>query len=93
MSSAWHVIRYEIDREIEMSDSFLEEQVRRIKQLTERMSQVTDRREVENGIARDRQFSSGPLHDVRDMRIVSSVPQAKREASDSTPRRSRRRRR
>jgi hypothetical protein len=87
------VIRCEIEREIEMSDSFLEEQVRRIKQLTERMSQVTNRREVEDGIARDRQLSFGPLHDVRDTRIVSSVPPTRHEASDSTARRSGRRRR
>jgi len=75
-----------------MSDWFLEQQVRRIKQLTERMSQVTSRHEVEDEIARDRQLSAGPLHDVRDVRVVSSVPH-RADASDSAPRRPRRRRR
>ena len=72
-----------------MSDSFLEEQVRRIKQLTEWMTQVADRSHVEEEIAREREsFGHGPLHSVRDMRVVDSVP--RRSAADSPPRRRRR---
>jgi hypothetical protein len=76
-----------------MSDSFLEEQVRRIKQLTERMSQATKRSDVHDGIAREHQTSTGPLHAVRDVRVVNSVPDRKRHAIDAADRRHRRRRR
>ena len=74
-----------------MSDSFLEEQVRRIRQLTERMAQMTERRDAERASAEE-QHPFGPLHDVRDVRIVNSVP-TKDAASDSTARHPRRRRR
>lgn len=75
-----------------MSDSFLEDQVRRIRQLTERMSQVTNRTHVEEEIARDREaFGHGPLHAVRDVRVVDS-PSRKATAHDSAPVRRRRRR-
>ena len=75
-----------------MGDSFLEEQLRRIRQLSEQMSQIANRHAIEEEAARDRQNTYGPLQDVRDMRILSSVPE-KRSASDSTVGRSRRRRR
>lgn len=73
-----------------VSDTFLEEQLRRIRQLTERMSRITTR-EGTDGTSRER-FGHGPLHDVRDVRIVNSVPQ-KSSSSDTPVRRSRRRRR
>ncbi len=73
-----------------MSDSFLEEQLRRIRQLGERMSQVTAHRADEEA-ARERQYSHGPLREIRDVRIVNSVPD-KATASDMR-RTSRRRRR
>jgi len=76
-----------------MSDSFLEEQVRRIKQLTERMSQVTNRSDVHDGTAHDRRTSTGPLHAVRDVRVVNSVPKRKSDETDTPGRRPRRRRR
>ena len=76
-----------------MGDSFLEEQVRRIKQLTERMSQMTNRSGVHDGIARDHETPTGPLSAVRDVRIVNSVPERKSEAADTDDRRPRRRRR
>jgi hypothetical protein len=75
-----------------MGDSFLEEQVRRIKQLTERMSQVTKRSGVHDGIARDHGTPTGPLGAVRDVRIVNSVPERRRKAADTDNRRPRRRR-
>lgn len=75
-----------------MSDSFLEEQVRRIRQLTERMSQVTNRTHVEEEIARDRAaFGHGPLHAVRDVRVVDSSG-GKATAGESERVRRRRRR-
>jgi len=74
-----------------MSDSFLEEQVRRIRQLTERMTQMIQRREEERASAQER-HAFGPLHEVRDVRIVNSVP-TKDAAPDSAARHPRRRRR
>lgn len=75
-----------------MSDAFLEDQLRRIRQLTERMSRITQRNDSE-GISTERYAAHGPLHDVRDMRIVNSVPVPKASASDAPLRRPRRRRR
>lgn len=75
-----------------MGDRFLEEQVRRIKQLTERMAQVTRRPDLEDAVARDRDISRhDPLHEVRDVRIVNSVPDRRASAHDGSPRRRRRR--
>ena len=75
-----------------MGDSFLEEQVRRIRQLTERMSQVIRRPELDEEPAFDRGASGyGPLHQVRDVRIINSVPDRREPAHDG-PRRRRRRR-
>lgn len=74
-----------------MSDSFLEEQVRRIRQLAERMTHLIERREAER-ISPHQRHTFDPLHDVRDVRIVNSVP-AKDAAPDSAARHHRRRRR
>ena len=92
-SCGWHVIRSLRSRGVvTVSDAFLEQQLRRIRQLTERMSQLTERRELADETARDRRNTYGPLLDVRDVRIVNSVP-SKSSGADSAPRRGRRRRR
>lgn len=74
-----------------MSDTFLEEQVRRIQQLAERMTQATRNRVNPDSEAPDRQADYGPLQSVRDVRVVNSVPTRDR-ATDHSPRRRRRRR-
>jgi hypothetical protein len=55
-----------------MSDAFLEGQLRRIRELTERMSQVQSRTaELSVEIARDRMsMRQNPLADVRDLRVI-----------------------
>jgi len=75
-----------------MSDSFLEEQVKRIRELTERMSRVQYQRgRAEAAIAYERQHAGfSPLHDVRDVRIVNT-PMSDR--AHEIPSRTRRRRR
>ena len=75
-----------------MSDSFLEEQVRRIRQLTERMTQVTKNRATVDSDAPGGDSNYGPLHSVRDVRIVNSVPPRERASASDHPRRRRRRR-
>ena len=75
-----------------MSDSFLEEQVRRIKQLTDRIARVAGRAEREEEIAREREsMGHGPLQAVRDVRVVNSVPLRGSAAAETAPRRRRRR--
>jgi len=74
-----------------MSDAFLEEQVRRIQQLAERMTQATRNRVSADSESSDRQSDYGPLQSIRDVRVVNSVPTRDR-ASDRSPRRRRRRR-
>jgi hypothetical protein len=76
-----------------MADSFLEEQVRRIRALTERMSQVEQQRRcAEEAAAFARQSSGfGPLHDVRDVRVVNS-PMSERSSVRPLSHRRRRRR-
>jgi len=73
-----------------VSDAFLEEQLRRIRQLSERMSQITGRHDPRT--PRQPHIGHGPLHEVRDMRIVNSVPPRESTASGVPPPRSRRRR-
>jgi hypothetical protein len=73
-----------------MADAFLEEQLKRIRHLTERMSRVTTS-ELENDIARTRgAVENGPLEAVRDVRVVDVPPW---KATDSRTRRRGRRRR
>ena len=57
----------------DLDDSFLEEQLERMRRLTERMSQVHSR-VVENSlsISRDRDQLHSPLCDVRDLRTHQS---------------------
>ncbi|HZR26374.1 MAG TPA: hypothetical protein VFA59_22450 [Vicinamibacterales bacterium] len=76
-----------------MSDSFLENQVRRIRELTERMSQVSEQRERLEQADRDAKGSGyGPLHDVRDVRVFNAPASERSIAHDTPPRRRRRRR-
>jgi hypothetical protein len=58
-----------------MSESFLEEQLKRIREMTERMSRATNHTaELNSEIARTREASrQGPLHEVRDLRTYSST--------------------
>ena len=50
-----------------MAESFLEEQLKRIKDMSEQMSRVTT--ELSNEMARDRQsIHQGPIDEVRDLR-------------------------
>jgi hypothetical protein len=57
----------------ELDETFLEEQLERMRRLTERMSQVHNRL-VENSasISRDRDQLHSPLSDVRDLRTHQS---------------------
>ena len=56
-----------------MNNNSLEEQVERIRKLSERMSQVQNRAvELSDEIERTRQTMwQGPLYEVRDFRLVS----------------------
>jgi hypothetical protein len=84
-----------------MAEAFLEEQLQRIRKLTERMSQVQSRSaELSDEIARDREIAGhNPLNEVRDYRVVSqgisrcaeSSERPRHSARDtSSPRRRRR---
>jgi hypothetical protein len=74
-------------------DAFLEEQLRRIQELTRRITSVERRsaelsREIENDRQRLRQ---GPLHEVRDFRTYSRREHSSRRdraTINETPRRS-----
>jgi hypothetical protein len=70
----------------ELDETFLEEQLERMRRLTERMSQVHNRL-VENSanISRDRDQLHSPLGDVRDLRTHQS-----HDYSDRSRRRRRR---
>lgn len=79
-------------------DKLLEEQLERMRRLTERMSQA-HRKVTENAelISRDRDgLSRGPLDDVRDYRTLQSPPKSRDDkphatvARDSSKRRRRR---
>ena len=78
-----------------MAESFLKEQLERIKKMTERMSAVQGQAErLANEMAHDREaMHHGPLHEVRDYRPYSShtVSHSTSSARDSSPRRRRRR--
>jgi hypothetical protein len=76
-------------------DAFLEEQIRRIQALAERMSTLEHRAaELSSEIEKSRQQGrQGPLQDVRDFRICRG-PQGRGQNQDSPqPRESRRRKR
>jgi hypothetical protein len=72
-------------------DSFLEEQLKRIQELTRRMSGLEHRSaELSEELARDRlAMRRGPLQEIRDLRTVSPIPRAQ---AHHAPRRRRRKR-
>jgi hypothetical protein len=83
-----------------MAESFLREQLERIKKLTERMSEVEGQAErLANEMAQDRaSMHQDPLHEVRDYRTYSRPPERERaerardsSSASSTGRRRRRR--
>ena len=80
-----------------MAESFLKEQLERIKRMTERMSAVQGQSErLANEMAHDREaMHYSPLHEVRDYRPYSSNSEshshATSSARDSSSRRRRRR--
>lgn len=63
-----------------MAESFLQEQLERIKRLTERMTAVEGQSErLANEMAHDREaMHHGPLHDVRDYRTYSRPTERER---------------
>jgi hypothetical protein len=78
-----------------MAENFLEEQLKRIREMSERMSRVQSHAaEVSAEVARDRALAKRtPLHQVRDFRRYSSITEERAEAHDdrARPPRSRRR--
>ena len=68
-----------------MAESFLEEQLKRIREMTEQMSRATNHAaQLKDELARNREASRGPLTEVRDFRHES------RERSQSDAGRARR---
>ena len=73
-----------------MADSFLEAQLKRIRDMSERMSQATNHAaELNNELARNREAGrQGPLNEVRDLRTYSPTKEsglAENESSRSEP--------
>jgi hypothetical protein len=58
-----------------MAESFLKEQLERIRKLTERISKLENSAaELSDAMAHDREaLKQGPLHEVRDFRLYSDV--------------------
>jgi hypothetical protein len=58
-----------------MTESFLEEQLKRIREMSERMSRATSRAaELNDELVRNRAANQqGPLHEVRDLRTYNSI--------------------
>jgi hypothetical protein len=77
-----------------MAESFLREQLERIRALTERMTAVQNRvAELSDEIAHDREaMHQGPLHEVRDYRTYSSPNTDEPRQSPARGRRRRHRR-
>lgn len=67
-----------------MADNFLEEQLKRIRHLTEQMSQVRSRAaELSDELSRDLAIARrSPLHEVRDLRSYSSTSATPDRAED-----------
>jgi hypothetical protein len=81
-----------------MAETFLEEQLRRIREMSEQMSRVRNRAaELSLEVERDRALMKRtPLHEVRDFRRFSSISDelsVRAEAHDARPPRSAARRR
>jgi hypothetical protein len=75
-----------------MSEEFLEEQLRRIRELTEQMSRVAiQSQEASVELARTRQSQrANPLQEVRDVRPYSAVQGHSRDRADDRASRPRR---
>ena len=71
-----------------MADNFLEEQLKRIKHLTEQMTRLQDRAaELSDAFDRDRIIGRhDPLHEVRDFRTHSSLDREPDRAHDHASR-------
>src|SRR5260370_845898 len=68
-----------------MAESFLEEQLKRMKDMSEQMSRVTT--ELSNELARDRESRrQGPSDEVRDLRTYPDGPGSAPGARQSLPR-------
>ena len=67
-----------------MAESFLEEQLKRMKAMSEQMSRATTRAaELSNELARDRESSKqDPLHEVRDLRTYSPRKKSREQSDD-----------
>jgi hypothetical protein len=77
-----------------MAESFLKEQLERIRKLTERMSAVeSNAQRLADEIAHDREsMHHSPLHEVRDYRTYSGPSESSRESSVRDSSRGKRRR-
>lgn len=71
-----------------MAESFLEEQLKRIRQMTEQVSRVRcQAHEMAIEVARNRELLRyGPLQEVRDFRTYSSINEQSRERADDATR-------
>jgi hypothetical protein len=71
-----------------MAESFLEDQLKRIRDMSEQMSRATSHvAELNNELARNREVSRrGPLYEVRDLRTYSSTLESGLAADDSRER-------
>jgi hypothetical protein len=80
-----------------MAESFLEEQLARIKRLTEKMTQAQNSAaDLSNELERGRYLTrQTPLHDVRDYRLYAANDEevSERHTANDAPRRRRRGRR
>jgi hypothetical protein len=75
-----------------MAEPFLEEQLKRIREMTEHMTRVRDKaHEMSIETARDLEsLRQGPLQQVRDLRTYSSIEEQPRDRADELSSRSRR---
>jgi hypothetical protein len=71
-----------------MAESFLEDQLKRIREMTERMSRATHHAaELNDELTRNREACrQGPLNEVRDFRTYSSMPGSGPAANESRER-------
>ena len=67
-----------------MSENFLEEQLRRIRDMTEQMTRLrTTAAELSQALDRERVSGyHNPLHEVRDLRTLSSEPRERDTADE-----------
>jgi len=73
-----------------MADSFLEDQLKRIREMSERMSQATRHAaELNHELARNREAGrQGPLNEVRDLRTYSPTRESGLAENESSRQRS-----